>query len=139
MNALEKIKRSWWVIFSVIILFNGLGFIYIGAIHDNRNWIFEGIIYELPWVFGIIFADIDPVLSVYVAIAMILMLVSIVRSVWVAIKLADVYDNQEKYAVQSATVNNSGNLQENSDFPTTIACVSCLLLIFVAYTILALM
>lgn len=139
MNALEKIKRSWWVIFSVIILFNGLGFIYIGAIHDNRNWIFEGIIYELPWVFGIIFADIDPVLSVYVAIAMILMLVSIVRSVWVAIKLADVYDNQEKYAVQSATVNNSGNPQENSDFPTTIACVSCLLLIFVAYTILALM
>lgn len=139
MNALEKIKRSWWVIFSVIILFNGLGFIYIGAIHDNRNWIFEGIIYELPWVFGIIFADIDPVLSVYVAIAMILMLVSIVRSVWVAIKLADVYDNQEKYAVQSATVNNSGNPQENSDFPTTIACMSCLLLIFVAYTILALM
>ena len=139
MNALEKIKRSWWVIFSVIIIFNGLGFIYIGAIHDNRNWILEGVIYEIPWVFGIIFSDIDPVLNVYVAIAMILMLVSIVRSVWVAIKLADVYDNEEKYAVQAATVNNSKILQENKDFPTTVACVSCLILIFIAYSILAFM
>ena len=139
MNALEKIKRSWWVIFSVIIIFNGLGFIYIGAIHDNRNWILEGVIYEIPWVFGIIFSDIDPVLNVYVAIAMIMMLVSIVRSVWVAIKLADVYDNEEKYAVQAATVNNSKIPQENKDFPTTVACVSCLILIFIAYSILAFM
>ena len=138
MNALEKIKRSWWVIFSVIILFNGLGFIYIGAIHDNRNWILEGVIYEIPWVFGIILSDFEPILDVYVAIAMILMLVSIVRSVWVAIKLADVYDNEEKYAIQASALNSSVG-QENSEFPTTIACVSCLVLIFVAYGILAFM
>lgn len=135
MNAMEKIKRSWWVIFSVIILFNGLGFIYIGAIHDNRNWILEGIAYEIPWVFGIFLSDFDPILDIYVAICMILMLVSIVRSVWVAIKLADVYDNQEKYAIQSTALN--GSSQQNSDFPTTIACVSCLVLIFIAYAILA--
>lgn len=135
MNALEKIKRSWWVIFSPIILFNGLGFIFIGAIHDNKNWILEGVIYELPWVFGIIFSDFDGIIDVYVAIAMILLLVSIVRSVWVAIKLADVYDNEDKYSIQSTALNSSNH--DKNDFPTTLACVSCLVLIFIAYGILA--
>ena len=135
MNALEKIKRSWWVIFSPIIIFNGLGFIFIGAIHDNKNWILEGVIYELPWVFGIIFSDFDGIIEVYVAIAMILLLVSIVRSVWVAIKLADVYDNEDKYSIQSTSLNSSN--QDKNDFPTTISCVSCLVLIFIAYGILA--
>ena len=139
MDALEKIKRSWWVIFSVIILFNGLGFIYIGAIHNNKNWVLEGVMYEIPWVFGIVFADFDALINVYVAIAMLLMLVSIVRSVWLAIKLGDVYDNEEKYAVKAATLNSSNIPQDNSEFPTTVACVSCLALIFVAYAILAFM
>ena len=139
MNALEKIKRSWWVIFSVLIIFNGFGFIYIGAIHDNKNWILEGVIYEIPWVFGIIFGNFDSILDVYVAIAMILMLVSIVRSVWVAIKLGDVYDNEDKYAIQTTVLNNPNAAQDNSDFPTTLACASCLVLIFVAYAILAFM
>ena len=139
MNALEKIKRSWWVIFSVIIIFNGLGFVYIGSIHNNRNWVLEGVIYEIPWVFGIIFSDFDALIDVYVAIAMILMLVSIVRSVWVAIKLADVYDNQEKYAIQTTALNGSIGAQPDTEFPTTIACVSCLVLICIAYAILAFM
>ncbi|WP_407454578.1 hypothetical protein [Methanobrevibacter sp.] len=135
MNALDKIKRSWWVIFSPIILLNGLGFIFIGTIHDNKNWILEGVIYEIPWVFGIIFSDFDGIIDVYVAISMILLLVSIVRSVWVAIKLLDVYENEERYAIQSTALNNSN--QDSSEFPTTVACVSCLVLIFIAYAILA--
>lgn len=139
MNALEKIKRSWWVIFSAIILFNGLGFVYIGAIHNNRNWILEGVAYEIPWVFGIVFSDFDSIVTVYVAICMILMLVSIVRSVWVAIKLGDVYDNEDKYAVQIAVPNNSSIAKENTDFPITLACISCLVLVFIAYALLALM
>ena len=139
MNAIETIKRFWWVIFSVIIIFNGLGFIYIGAIHNNRNWILEGVIYEIPWVFGIIFADFDSLITAYVAISMLLMLVSIVRSIWVAIKLNDVYDNEERYAVQAAATNNPNIPQDNTEFPTTVACVSCLVLIFVAYAILAFM
>lgn len=139
MNALEKIKRSWWVIFSVLILFNGLGFIYIGSIHNNKNWVLEGVIYEIPWVFGIIFGNFDSIVEVYVAIAMILMLVSIVRSVWVAIKLGDVYDNQEKYAIQTTALNGSNDAKPNTEFPTTIACASCMVLIFLAYAILAFM
>lgn len=138
MNAFEKIKRSWWVIFSVLIVLNGLGFIYIGFLHKNKNWVIEGIIYEIPWLFGIILSDFDPILDVYVAISMVLLLVSIVRSVWVAIKLADVYDNEDKYAIQSTQLNNSNVNKENNDFPTTIACCSCVILIFISYALLAL-
>lgn len=138
MNALEKIKRSWWVIFSAIIFLNGIGFLYIGFKNGNKNWVLEGIIYEIPWVFGIIFADFDSLATVYVAICMILMLVSIVRSVWVAIKLADVYDNEEKYAIQSTQFANSSSNQNNNNFPTVIACLSCLILVFLAYTLLVL-
>ena len=137
MNALEKVKRSWWVIFSAIIFFNGIGFLYIGFKNDNRNWVLEGIIYEIPWVFGIIFADLESVVTVYVAICMILMLVSIVRSVWVAIKLADVYDNEEKYTIQSTQFTNSSPNQ-NNNFPVVTACVTCLILVFLAYTLLVL-
>ena len=137
MNVLDKIKRSWWVIFSAIIILNGIGFLYIGFKNNNRNWVLEGIIYEIPWVFGIIFADFDSLATVYVAICMILMLVSIVRSVWVAIKLADVYDNEDKYAIQSAQFANSSPNQ-NNNFPMVIACVSCLILVFLAYALLVL-
>ena len=51
MNLTEKIKNSWWVILSFIIFLNGLGFMYIGFKHNNRNWILEGITYEFPWFF----------------------------------------------------------------------------------------
>ena len=139
MNALDKIKRSWWVIFSAIIILNGIGFLYIGFKNNNRNWVLEGIIYEIPWVFGIIFADFDSLATVYVAICMILMLVSIVRSVWVAIKLADVYDNEDRYAIQSSQFANSSANQNNKSFPFATACILCLVLIFIAYALLAML
>ena len=137
MNALEKIKRSWWVLFSLLFYFNGLGFIYIGVIHRNRNWVLEGLIYEIPWIFLLIFLDFESISGIYIAISLILMLVSIVRSFWVAIKLGDVYDNEDKYALQTTNLNNQNITQDNSDFPTTLACASCMVLIFVVYALIA--
>lgn len=136
MDTLNKIINSWWVIFSAVILLNGFGFIYIGFKNNNRNWIIEGIMYEIPWIFGIAFSDFDGIIEYYVAICMILMLVSIVRSIWVAIKLCDVYDNEEKYSFQSTMLNSSNASQNKNDFPATLACLSFLFLIFVAYAIL---
>ena len=51
MDLTDKIKNSWWVILSFVMVLNGVGFIYIGSKHNNRNWIIEGIIYEVPWFF----------------------------------------------------------------------------------------
>ena len=48
---------------------------------------------------------------------------------------SDVYDNEDKYSIQSTSLNSS--TQDKNDFPTTLACVSCLVLVFIAYGILA--
>ena len=139
MDTLNKIINSWWVLFSAVIILNGFGFIYIGFKNNNKNWVIEGILYEIPWIFGIVFSDFDALANYYVAICVVLMLVSIVRSIWVAIKLCDVYDNEEKYSFQSTMLNSSNASQDNKKFPTITACLLCLFLIFLAYAILALL
>lgn len=137
MNLAEKIKNSWWVILSFIIFMNGLGFMYIGFKHNNRNWILEGIIYEFPWVFYIIiFAvyGISVPSTLIFTFAVILMLISIIRSVWVAIKLADVYDNTEKYTIKQTNLNRTANAKKN-DSPN-IGCCFCLICIFIIFAII---
>lgn len=95
MNIFEKFLKSWWVILSFIMFINGFGFIYIGSKHNNRNWIIEGIIYEMPWFFYVIYLVIyelppyftaNPIYVVFL-FAFLIMFVGIIRSFWVAIKL----------------------------------------------------
>ena len=146
MNVFEKIKRSWWVILSFIAFLNGTGFIYIGAKHNNKNWILEGIAYEIPWflyfVYFVMFGDpnLDFLIpsSLILLLAMIVMFVGIVRSVWVAVKLADVYDNVEKYTIQSTVLDNKGNEEGNRNLPADIGCCLCIIAIFVIFLIIVL-
>ena len=138
MNLAEKIKNSWWVILSFIIFLNGLGFIYIGFKHNNRNWILEGITYEFPWFFYfIVFAayGISTPSTLIVTFAVILMLIGIIRSVWVAIKLADIYDNNEKYTIKQTNLNNSANRQDTGR-DSHMGCCFCLLCIFIIFAII---
>ena len=140
MNLFEKIKNSWWVILSFIIFLNGLGFLYIGFKHNNKNWILEGITYEFPWFFYIILYIVYGLsipTSIIIAFAVILMLIGVIRSVWVAIKLADVYDNNEKYTIKQTNLNQSKNQSKNSD-THNIACCLCLICIFIVFAIIIL-
>ena len=106
MNFIVKIVKSWWVILSFIMFLNGIGFIYIGTKHSNHNWIIEGIIYEIPWFFFAIFLAIYGIPTIFspnpstaiILFAVLLMFVSIIRSFWLAIKLANLYDTNEMYA-----------------------------------------
>lgn len=143
MNTLEKIKRSWWVLISFIFFLNGFGFIYIGAKHNNRNWILEGIIYELPWLlyfimFGLYGTPIGfNVPGTFVFLSVVMMLVSIIRSIWVAVKLADVYDNEEKYTIQS-TVLTKQTHRTDDNTNSTWGCCLCILVIFIIFMIIIL-
>lgn len=143
MNTLEKIKRSWWVLLSFIFFLNGFGFIYIGSKHSNRNWILEGIIYELPWFLYFIIYRIygAPVgmntTGTFIFLAVVLMFVSIIRSVWVAVKLGDVYDNEEKYTIQS-TVLTKQNVKKTNDSNSSIGCCLCIIVIFIVFMIMIL-
>lgn len=87
MNIIERIVRSWWVLISFIILINGFGLIYIGFKTNNRKWVLEGAIYEIPWIFTIAFIAMPHVVfSSVLALALFLMLIGIIRSVWVDVK-----------------------------------------------------
>ncbi len=140
MNLLEKIKNSWWVILSVIIGLNGIGFIYIGSKHNNKNWILEGITYEFPWFFYLIvyaiYGHSNPS-TLIITFAAILLLISLIRSIWVAIKLADVYDNNEKYTIKQTNLNNSTNLSKD-DTPKLSCCLGliCIFIIIAVIIIL---
>ncbi|WP_458456642.1 hypothetical protein [Methanobrevibacter sp.] len=132
MSTIDKILKSWWVILSAVMFLNGFGFIYIGLKNNNKNWVIEGIVYEIPWIFGVMFVYIKPVTQIFSILCIICLLVSIVRSVWVAIKLCDVYDNEEKYRVQTTVVNNTNIVSQNNDFPCGTACCVGIFLIFFA-------
>lgn len=144
MNVLEKIKKSWWVILSFIMFLNGFGFIYIGLRENNRNWLIEGIIYELPWFIYLIFFGIYdlPLFSItpthlILLLAFILLFVSIIRSIWVAVKLADVYDNEEKYAIQVTELKSNPSQDQDSPF-ASLGCCLCIIVIFILFVIIAL-
>ena len=147
MNIIEKIKKSWWVILSFIFFLNGFGFVYIGFKHSNRNWLIEGIMYEIPWLFYFIFygifgTPIQPGLNptyVIVIIAVMLLFVSIIRSIWVAVKLVDVYENNEKYTIKSTELNNVNNVSDNVNFTGKMGCCICVIVIFLLFAIMAIL
>lgn len=144
MNTIEKIKRSWWVILSFIFFLNGFGFIYIGSKHNNRNWILEGVMYELPWfLYFIVYSSFGApvgfnVTAMFIFLAVMLMFISIIRSVWVAVKLADVYENEEKYTIQTTVLTKQNQKKADDDSKSTIGCCLCLIVIFILFMIIAL-
>jgi len=140
MNLFEKIKNSWWVILSVIPFLNGFGFLYIGLKHNNRNWLVEAVTYEFPWFFYfIVFAiyGISLPATLIVVFACILMLIGFIRSVWVAVKLADVYDNNEKYTIKQTNLNHKPI--DNNRSGSSLACCVCIAFIFIIGAIIAIL
>ena len=139
MNVIEKLKRSWWIIFSFIMTINGFGFLYIGFRNNNKNWVIEGIIYEIPWVFSLIYINNRVILDKLVVIGIIVMFISIIRSIWVAVKLSDVYDNEDKYTIRPTVINNENNSQENDNLPNKVGCCACIFFIFIIFAIIAIL
>ena len=137
MNVLEKIKRSWWVVLSFIMFLNGFGFLYIGFKNNNKNWVLEGIVYEIPWLFCVIFGLNQNILSKMLIIAVVVMFISIIRSFWVAIKLADIYDNEDKYTIRPTVVKKPKNPQKNADNITKLGCCLCLVVIFFVFAVIS--
>lgn len=144
MSPLEKIKRSWWVILSLIMFLNGFGFIYIGTKHNNKNWILEGIIYELPWfLYFIVYAIYGlplefNITATFVLLALVMLFISIIRSIWVAVKLADVYDNEEKYTIQSTVLTNESKPNKKDESKNNLGCCLCIIVIFILFMIVIL-
>ena len=134
MNVTDKILRSWWVLLSFIPMLNGFGFLFIGFRHDNKNWFLEGIMYEVPWAFSVIFTYYEHIANPLYGVVFILMLISILRSFWVVVKLGDVYDNVEKYSVRPTAIKNHDAPQKNN-LSVYWACCVCLIAIFILFVL----
>ena len=144
MNTIDKLIKSWWVILSFVMFLNGFGFIYIGFKHSNRNWIIEGLMYEIPWFFYFVYYAIygmtlgiaNP--TEYVLLfAFLLQLVGIVRSFWVAIKLWDVYDNNDKYAHNPVELKKPFETKQKDKMSSSSVCCLCVAIIFIIFVIIA--
>ena len=70
-------------------------------------------------------------------LAMLLYFVSIIRSVWLAVKLWDVYENEEKYTISSTSLKNDNN-NESGSFNNNILCCVFLIVIFIIFAAVAL-
>ncbi|WP_295722147.1 hypothetical protein [uncultured Methanobrevibacter sp.] len=153
MNIIEKIIKSWWVILSIIPFINGFGILHLGFKHNNINWILEGITYEIPWMvyllyFGM-FGGLYGPATLMVAFAFVLMLVSIIRSIWIAVKLVDLYDNTDKYMFKQTELKNSSginnntssnkytNNKTNSNKNAATGCCVCIFAIFIIFAIIS--
>lgn len=111
MKFTTKIKKSWWVILSFIPLINGLGFIYIGNKTNNTNWILEGLIYEIPWIFSILFLYDEKLCSSLMVFGWIILFISIIRSILVAKRLIKALELEEE---KSGTVFDNKNTKNVS-------------------------
>lgn len=89
-STFSKIIKSLWVLIAFIPFINGLGFAYIGAKEFKREWIIEGLIYEIPWFFGFIFINYDGIADVFIGLGLLLMLVGIIRSFIIYYKYKDI-------------------------------------------------
>ena len=91
MGFFGKVAKSWWILISFIPFLNGLGFIYLGSRAHNKNWILEGIIYEIPWIFFIFYIN-DPLDMASGVIAIFIWFFSIIRAFWLGILFMKSYN-----------------------------------------------
>ncbi|MDO5859648.1 hypothetical protein [Methanobrevibacter sp.] len=154
MDTFDKIKKSWWVLFPFTIAFPGFGFIYIGVKSSNKNWMLEGITYELPFFLYVVASSAFPsgvMANYYLWIIALAMFIALIRSVMVAIKLFDVYDLDETPKI--TTVNRTNASSSDSGNGTSRAsnavnkvknkdsnwkeCCCCVIAIFIIFAIIS--
>ncbi len=75
-----NIFHSLWILISFFLFFNGIGFILIGLRVNEKKWIYEGILYEVPFIVGLLVTSNETLLTIITYILLITWLISIIRS-----------------------------------------------------------
>jgi len=91
----SRIKDSLWILFSLILYLTGIGFIYIGCKTSNKNWVKEGIIYEIPWIIYFLVSSFNETLvNIMVVVVLLFMAIAFIRSVVVVSRYHEILDAQ---------------------------------------------
>ena len=101
-EKIDGIINSLWVLISFIPLFNGLGLVYKGKTAPNKTWYLEGILYEIPWIIGILGIGFSQVRFVAFEAAVLFYFVSIFRSIMVATEPEPLYAYREQISTKEA-------------------------------------
>lgn len=80
-SVIWKIFHSLWALIAIIPFFGGFAFIYIGFRANERKWIWEGIIYLVPFTLALLVGNDAAIENIGVYLAIILWFVAIIRTV----------------------------------------------------------
>ena len=87
-SMVDNFINSLWVLSSFIPFFNGAGLIYKGKTLPKKSLYLEGILYELPWIIGLIGIGY-------------FYFVSIIRSIMVATEPKPIYAKRDSFAKEA--------------------------------------
>ena len=93
--------NSLWVLLSFIPFFNGAGLIYKGKTLPKKSLYLEGILYELPWIIGLIGIGYSSVRFIAFEMAFVFYFVSIIRSIMVATEPKPIYAKRDSFAKEA--------------------------------------
>ena len=79
-SLFSKVVKSLWILAAFIPFLNGLGFAYIGAKEFKREWVREGLIYEIPWFLAFLFINNEGLCGLFIIIGFLMLIVGIVRT-----------------------------------------------------------
>ncbi|RAP54752.1 MAG: hypothetical protein BZ137_00585 [Methanosphaera sp. rholeuAM130] len=115
-----KIVNLLWVIFSFIFLVNGVGIIYAGNKVKNRNWLIEGIIYQLFPTALILLLIIYPDESIGVTLSGIYLItwaICIIRTFFIANKYLNYLKLENSNNNYNQQMNQNNNQIPADDYP----------------------
>ena len=97
-NKVNDFISSLWVFASFIPFFNGAGLMYKGKSIPKKSLFVEGIVYELPWIIGLIGIGFQPVRFVAFEVAFVFYFISIIRSIMVATEPKPSHAKRDSFA-----------------------------------------
>ena len=93
--------NSLWVLSSFIPFFNGAGLIYKGKTLPKKSLYLEGILYELPWIVGLIGIGYSSVRFIAFEMAFVFYFVSIIRSIMVVTEPKPLYAKRDSFVKEA--------------------------------------
>ena len=83
-SAFSTLEKTFLILLSFIPIINGLTFVYMGSKESNRNWIIEGLVYELPWFLLFLCVYNDDLGTTLAGFALLFMFICILRTAYVS-------------------------------------------------------
>ena len=83
-SAFSTLEKIFLIIVAFIPFLNGMTFVYMGSKESNKNWIIEGLVYELPWLLQFLFAFNEGISTTIASFGILFMFICLLRTLYVS-------------------------------------------------------